>query len=125
MLDKKEVSPKELYQAHLDRIHERNPKINAYLSVFEDTPSTDILLPTTLNGIPGIIKDNILIEGRRSTGGSKILENYTATYRGIVSYAGIVVRYCRTEAYLRAGISSRTYANGGKPQYYRHHHQKC
>ncbi|OGN28786.1 MAG: glutaminyl-tRNA synthase (glutamine-hydrolyzing) subunit A [Candidatus Yanofskybacteria bacterium RIFCSPLOWO2_01_FULL_49_25] len=80
MLDKKEVSPKELYQAHLDRIHERNPKINAYLSVFEDTPSTDILLPTTLNGIPGIIKDNILIEGRRSTGGSKILENYTATY---------------------------------------------
>jgi len=33
-----------------------------------------------LLGVPIAIKNNILIKGRKATGGSKILENYTATY---------------------------------------------
>jgi aspartyl-tRNA(Asn)/glutamyl-tRNA(Gln) amidotransferase subunit A len=37
-----------------------------------------------LLGIPLAIKNNILIQGRKATGGSKILENYTATYSATV-----------------------------------------
>ena len=39
---------------------------------------------TTLTGIPFAIKDNILIEGRIASAGSKILENYRATYDATV-----------------------------------------
>ncbi len=39
---------------------------------------------TILTGIPFAIKDNILIEGHISSAGSKILENYTATYNATV-----------------------------------------
>lgn len=37
-----------------------------------------------LLGIPLAIKNNILIQGRKATGGSKILENYTATYSATI-----------------------------------------
>ena len=39
---------------------------------------------TTLTGIPIILKDNIVVEGEIATGGSKILENYRATYDATV-----------------------------------------
>jgi aspartyl-tRNA(Asn)/glutamyl-tRNA(Gln) amidotransferase subunit A len=37
-----------------------------------------------LLGVPLAIKNNILIQGRKATGGSKILENYTATYNATI-----------------------------------------
>lgn len=39
---------------------------------------------TTLTGIPIVLKDNILVKGEHASGGSKILENYIATYDGTV-----------------------------------------
>jgi aspartyl-tRNA(Asn)/glutamyl-tRNA(Gln) amidotransferase subunit A len=39
---------------------------------------------TPLTGVPIIIKDNIMVAGERATAGSKILENYTATYDATV-----------------------------------------
>jgi aspartyl-tRNA(Asn)/glutamyl-tRNA(Gln) amidotransferase subunit A len=39
---------------------------------------------TALTGIPIILKDNILVKGQIASGGSKILENYTATYDATV-----------------------------------------
>ena len=39
---------------------------------------------TLLTGIPIVLKDNILVKGEIATGGSQILENYTATYDATV-----------------------------------------
>jgi aspartyl-tRNA(Asn)/glutamyl-tRNA(Gln) amidotransferase subunit A len=39
---------------------------------------------TLLTGVPVVLKDNILVKGEIATGGSKILENYRATYDATV-----------------------------------------
>lgn len=67
---KKEISPEELTRAYLEQIYERNPQLNAYLSIFENAPG----------GLPCAIKDAIMIQGEKCTAGSKILENYIASY---------------------------------------------
>jgi len=92
-LDAKEYSALELTDAYLVAISERNPEIHAYLEVWEKTAREEAKkademiargesLPLT--GIPIAVKDNILIEGRTASAGSKILENYKATYDAAV-----------------------------------------
>ncbi len=73
----------ELTQQYLDHIEEKDKEISAYLEV-----TSDLALKTAkevnedgggkLAGIPIAIKDNILVEGVRSTAGSKILEHFRA-----------------------------------------------
>lgn len=91
-LKKGDFTAVELTQACLDVIKEKNPKINAYLEVFEDAldqaQRADEMFKsgkdTMLTGIPCAIKDNILIKGRIVSAGSKILENYHANYDATV-----------------------------------------
>ncbi|MFH1769443.1 MAG: Asp-tRNA(Asn)/Glu-tRNA(Gln) amidotransferase subunit GatA [Parcubacteria group bacterium] len=80
LLDKKELSPQELFDLYKKRIGEENDKINAYISVFDYESNVPSKGDDVLRDIPCIIKDNILIEGKKCTAGSKILEKYTATY---------------------------------------------
>jgi len=103
---KKEFSALELTQAFLDRIKERNGKINAVLSLCEEKAvlkakeidqfiSKRIELPV-LAGIPCLIKDNILVKDVKCTAGSKILQNYTACYdasvvRKLKNYGAIIL----------------------------------
>jgi aspartyl-tRNA(Asn)/glutamyl-tRNA(Gln) amidotransferase subunit A len=83
-----EISAVDLAQAHLDAIAEKNSDINAYVTVFDDViaqanaaqKKIDAGEATMLTGIPLSIKDLLCMEGRRSTGGSKILEHYVAPY---------------------------------------------
>ncbi|MBP7805074.1 MAG: Asp-tRNA(Asn)/Glu-tRNA(Gln) amidotransferase subunit GatA [Candidatus Pacebacteria bacterium] len=83
-----EYTVRELCEAYLAVIKEKNPDINAYLEVFEDVmEQADIAqarfkdgTATMLTGIPLAIKDNMLIKGRHVSAGSKILETYKATY---------------------------------------------
>jgi aspartyl-tRNA(Asn)/glutamyl-tRNA(Gln) amidotransferase subunit A len=93
-LRKKEFSSLEITRAFLSRIKERNPEIQAFLAVFEESAllqaekidgliSLKEELPP-LAGIPCAVKDNILMKGLRCTGGSKILENYRAAYDATV-----------------------------------------
>lgn len=88
MLEGKEISVEELRNLFVGRIKERNPAVNAYLSVFETHPGESAPRPSAnasrLSGMPCIIKDNILVEGKKATGGSKILENYLASYDATV-----------------------------------------
>lgn len=83
-LDKGKISAKDLFSYYRDKIDAENKNLNAYLSVF-DCPDSKFLIPNSLlGGIPCAIKDNLLIEGTRTTAGSKILENYIASYDATV-----------------------------------------
>jgi aspartyl-tRNA(Asn)/glutamyl-tRNA(Gln) amidotransferase subunit A len=93
-LKAKEFSAKELTDDCLVAIKEKNGKLNAYLTVFEESAldearKTDEKIKKgeeigELTGIPLAIKDNILIQGTRATSASKILENYISTYDATV-----------------------------------------
>ena len=89
---KGEFTCKELVEEYLKVVKEKNSELNAYLEIYNDVlAQADIAqekfknnTATILTGIPFAIKDNILIEGHISSAGSKILENYTATYDATV-----------------------------------------
>ena len=83
----------ELTQACLDRISERNSEINAFITVtdklaLEEAGRADEMIKAgnvmPLTGVPFCVKDAICVEGVRSTGGAKILDNYIAPYDATV-----------------------------------------
>ncbi|MBU4480300.1 Asp-tRNA(Asn)/Glu-tRNA(Gln) amidotransferase subunit GatA [Patescibacteria group bacterium] len=85
-------SARELTQAYLDVIAEKNPNLNAYLFIFEDAlkqaDEADKRFKDgtaeLLTGIPMAIKNNICIKDKPTTAASKILENYRAVYDATV-----------------------------------------
>ena len=92
-LAKGEVSSLELTRACLANTEKRNESLNAYLEVFADAEQQAKDADTRraageshpLLGIPLAMKDNILIEGRRASAASKMLENYVASYDATVT----------------------------------------
>jgi len=92
MLRKGELTSVELTQAYLKNIEEKNKELNAYLEIFPDAleqaKKADEIIKngkgTKLTGIPFAIKDNILIQGKKCSAASKILENYVASYDSFV-----------------------------------------
>lgn len=93
-LSSREVSARELAEAHIAHSEKTDSTIKAYVStlfndaraeadrVDERMRSGDNLSP--LAGIPVAIKDNILMHGHRATASSKILETYVASYDATV-----------------------------------------
>jgi len=77
----------EIREMHLKHIHESNPYLNAILDIFEaPIPETkDYIVESPLKGISCILKDNILVDGKHATAGSKILQNYVASYDATVT----------------------------------------
>ena len=77
-------------EAALSRIEALNPRLNAFLTVTADTAlaqadETDARVRSgeplrPLDGIPVAIKDNLVLEGVRTTCGSRILEHYRPPY---------------------------------------------
>ena len=92
-LRQKEFSVTELTSDCLIAIKAKNKELNAYLETFDravgEAKKADELLAARkdlpeLFGIPFAVKDNILMESKRCTAGSKILENYIAAYDATV-----------------------------------------
>ncbi len=85
-LRNEEISPREVVTSFLSRVKEKNKNTNALLSIFDkatrEIEETNKELP--LYGSIFAIKDNILVEGRKCTAGSKLLEHYTAPYDATV-----------------------------------------
>src|SRR3990167_1430726 len=94
-LRKKEFSARELTQTFLDTIKRRDSDtsntgagIHAYLEVFDDAlEQADEADKKRANGedsellgMPVAIKDNMLMEGKRATAGSKILSGFVASF---------------------------------------------
>ncbi|OGC84952.1 glutaminyl-tRNA synthase (glutamine-hydrolyzing) subunit A [Candidatus Adlerbacteria bacterium RIFCSPHIGHO2_12_FULL_53_18] len=88
----KEISAADLARACLATIEAKNPELNVYLEVFDDVEAQATEADARrakgekhpLLGIPLAFKDNILIEGRRASAASKILEGYVASYDATV-----------------------------------------
>lgn len=83
-----DFSVTDLVNAYLEVIKEKNKDINAYLEVYDDVLSQAKVAEekfangtaTLMTGIPVALKDNMLVDGHTASAGSKILENYKATY---------------------------------------------
>ncbi len=79
---------RELWDACIAACHAKNPELNALLEIFDADEAAiadaqrriDAKDPSPLCGIPLVLKDNILLEGKIASAASKILENYRATY---------------------------------------------
>jgi aspartyl-tRNA(Asn)/glutamyl-tRNA(Gln) amidotransferase subunit A len=83
-LAKKEFSPEEIAAVYHAKIQKENPELNAYLDVFDYKKFLPTIGEGDLYGVPCAIKDNMLLEGIRTTSGSKILENYISSYTATV-----------------------------------------
>lgn len=91
---KKDFSAEEFTRVCLDRITAEDGDVNAFIhvqgeaaldqarKVDADRAAGNDLGP--LAGVPIAIKNNILVKGWKTSGGSQILENYTATYNATV-----------------------------------------
>lgn len=89
MLQAKKISSVELTQAFLDRIHQYNPSINAYISLDEaktlnQAKAADVRIAAgnaaPLTGIPIAQKDIFCAKGWKTTCGSRMLANFIAPY---------------------------------------------
>src|ERR1051325_2138339 len=91
LLRKREISSRELTLALLDRIHQLDARLHAYLTVDEESALADADRAderlragdtAPLIGIPLAIKDNFLVRDLPTTCASKILANFVAPYDG-------------------------------------------
>jgi len=111
-----DFTAQELAQAYLDNI---NPELNAFILVFDDVleqaKEADKRFAEgtaeLLTGIPMAIKNNILIKGKRTTAGSKILENYKATYD-----AAVIAKLKKAGAVFIGGTNLDEFAHGSSTE---------
>ena len=92
-LKKKEFTSVELTEACLDRIHQRNDVLNAFITVADESAltaarSADQMIAAgqghILTGIPFSVKDAICTTDIRSTGAAKILDNFVPSFESTV-----------------------------------------
>ena len=86
----KEITATELIKGHFQTIDEKDDQIKAFLTLTKDqalkqAEKIDEKIKqgkeiNLLEGIPYALKDNMLVKGVKATAGSKILENYTASF---------------------------------------------
>ena len=94
-LDEGSFSSKELTQACLDQIQGMDGVLHAFLEVYEKealeaAERSDIRREEgnalgVLDGIPIALKDNIMLQNKRCTAGSKMLATYNASYDATVT----------------------------------------
>lgn len=90
----KEIASTLLTEQYFSAIEKKDKDILAYLTLTKDLAMEQARKVDEkikkgesigiLEGIPGAIKDLILVKGERATGGSKILDNYIAPYDAAV-----------------------------------------
>jgi len=94
LIRKKQISPVELTEFSLERIHRLQPKLNAFITVTPELAQKqarqaerEILRGKyrgPLHGIPISLKDLFYTAGIRTTAGSKILRNFVPRENAVV-----------------------------------------
>lgn len=113
-LHKKELKTTEIKDFYLKRINQYNEKLGAILEIFHDAKIKENKnhKKRILEGIPGLIKDNISQKHRKLSCGSKILQNYVAPY------SSTVTKRLREEGALLLGRTNMDeFAMGGSGEY--------
>jgi aspartyl-tRNA(Asn)/glutamyl-tRNA(Gln) amidotransferase subunit A len=114
-----EYTVTDLVNAYLAVITEKNPDINAYLEVYDDVLAQAKVaeemfaegVATLMTGIPVALKDNMLFEGHVVSAGSKILEQYKATYD-----AGVIAQLKKQGAVLLGRTNMDEFAMGSSTE---------
>ena len=119
-LDNKEISAAELCGEYFKKIDEIDPKLLSYITVTKDEAMKaaekaqkmiDEGKSTALTGIPLAVKDNICIDGVRTTCASKMLENFVPPYNATV------IDKLNEQGYVLLGRTSMDeFAMGGSTQ---------
>lgn len=119
-LDGKEIGVEELCGEYFKKIKVIDPKLLSYITVTEDKAKEmaaaaqkliDEGKSSALTGIPLAIKDNICVEGVRTTCSSKMLENFVPPYNATV------IEKLNAEGYVLLGKTSMDeFAMGGSNQ---------
>lgn len=119
-LDNKEISAAELCGEYLKRIEEADGKLLSYITVtkekaLKDAENAQKLIDAgkagALTGIPLAVKDNICIDGVRTTCASRMLENF------IPPYNATVIEKLNEQGYVLLGRASMDeFAMGGSTQ---------
>jgi len=87
-----DFSSVEVVRAFKDIAEEKDKDVHAFLELFEDVEEQAKIADKKIEkgekgqllGIPIALKDNILVRGKTASAGSRILENYIATYDSTV-----------------------------------------
>lgn len=120
MLDKKELSAKELTDAYLDRIKAVDDKLESYITVTAEAAEKAAEKAqekinkgeaSALCGIPLAIKDNICTDGVKTTCSSKMLGNFVPFYN-----ATVMDKFENEGAVMLGKVSMDEFAMGGSTQ---------
>jgi len=116
------LSPITVVENSLRVIKEKDGEIHAFLDTYADEAlalakvaeqeykNNGVNTPALL-GIPVALKNNILVEGKRASAGSKMLENYIASYD-----ATIVTRLKKAGAIIIGSTNMDEFAMGGSTE---------
>jgi aspartyl-tRNA(Asn)/glutamyl-tRNA(Gln) amidotransferase subunit A len=120
----KEISSRELLEAHIKKIEEVEPEINAFITLnkeeaLKEAERIDEKIKNNeelglLAGLPIGIKDNIATKNLRTTCASKILENFIPPYNATViekikANDGIVIGKTNLDEFAMGGSTETSY----------------
>lgn len=126
---KREISSREIIEAHLDRIKEVEGEINAFITIDEEgalscADDIDKRLKNgeelgCLAGLPIGIKDNIMTKDMRTTAGSKMLENFISPYDAtavekVKKEHGIILGKTNMDEFAMGGTTEKSYFGSTK-----------
>lgn len=130
--DEKKVSPVEIVQQTLNKIHQENPACNAFITVCEDEALTaarqaekEIMAGHKrgpLHGVPIAIKDLIFTKNIRTTMGSKVYQNFVPDLDATVvqkclEAGAILIGKTNTHEFAYGPIGDRSYFGPSRNPY--------